>query len=224
MHQRVMTFILTIAILIGMSATATANATPFSVDDMKISLAPGYSIFQGTWIAKSRDNAFLLLGSENENVMKVAIASQSSDEQYEIIALSEKIITYEEYCIGAVQLLDTWDDGQPYFWYVAKGYKDVYIRVQEDEENDWIVFSGYTEYYEDDTKYCYYYTNDNPNEIIVYDIVSPQISWPLEISLSLDHFDIVAVENACTVALQYLNAFQQMHQFGDQDETYRIIW
>jgi len=33
-------------------------------------LAPGYSIFQGTWIAKSRDNAFLLLGSENENAMK----------------------------------------------------------------------------------------------------------------------------------------------------------
>ena len=224
MYQRVMAFILTIAILIGMSATATANATPFSVDDMKISLAPGYSIFQGTWIAKSRDNAFLLLGSENENVMKVAIASQSSDEQYEIIALSEKIITYEEYCIGAVQLLDKWDDGCPYFWYVAKGYKDVYISVQEDEENDWIVFSGYTEYYEDDTKYCYYYTTDNPNEIIVYDTVSPQISWPLEISLSLDRFDIVAVENACTLALQYLNDFQKNHRFGDQDETYRIIW
>lgn len=140
MRQRGMIFFLTIVIFIGMSGMVTANAAPFSVDDMKISLAPGYSIFQGAWIAKSRDNAFLLLGSENENAMKVAIASQSSDEQYEIVALSEKIITYEEYCIGAVELLDTWDDGRPYFWYVARGYKDVYIRVQEGGENDWKVF------------------------------------------------------------------------------------
>ena len=99
MYQRCRLFILTIVIFLGMSATVTANATQFSVDDMKISLAPGYSICQGIWIANSRDHAFLLLGSENENVMKVAIASQSSDEQYEMIALSEEIITYEEYCI-----------------------------------------------------------------------------------------------------------------------------
>lgn len=223
MRQRGMIFFLTIVIFIGMSAMVTANATSFPADDIKITLAPGYSIFQSIWIAKSRDNAFLLLGSENENAMKVAIASQSSDEQYEIIALSEKIITYEEYCIGAVQLLDTWDDGLPYFWYEARGYKDVYIRVQEDGENDWKVFCGYTEYYEDDTKYCYY-TTDNSNEIIVYDTLFPQICWPLEKDLSLEHFDIATVENACTVALRYLNAFQETHQFGDKDETYRIIW
>ncbi|MEA5016372.1 MAG: hypothetical protein VB099_17595 [Candidatus Limiplasma sp.] len=223
MHQRVMALILTIAILIGMSATATANATPFSVDDMKISLAPGYSIFRGTWIAKSRDSAFLLLGSENENVMKVAIASQSSGKQYEITALSEKIITYEEYCIGAIQLLDKWDDGCPYFWYVAKGYKDVYISVKADDEDDWKVKYAYITYYKEDIEFSYY-TTDTPNEIIVYDTISPQICWPVEISLSLDHFDIVAVENACTLALQYLNDFQKNHRFGDQDETYRIIW
>jgi hypothetical protein len=40
-----MLFILTIVIFIGMSAMVTANATPFSVDDKKITLAPGYSIF-----------------------------------------------------------------------------------------------------------------------------------------------------------------------------------
>jgi hypothetical protein len=155
--------------------------------------------------------------------MKVAIASQSSDEQYKIIALSEKIITYEEYCIGAVQLLDTWNDGRPYFWYEARDYKDVYISVKADDENDWKVKYGYMTYYKEDIHFGYF-TTDDPNEIRVYRTLFPQICWPLEKDLSLEHFDIVTVENACTVALQYLNAFQETHQFGDKDETYRIIW
>lgn len=207
----------------GEVATGTANATQFSVDDMKISLAPGYAIFQGIWIANSRDNAFLLLGSENENVMKVAIASRSNDEQYEIIALSEEIITYEEYGIGAVQLLDTWNDGHPYFWYEAKNYKDVYISVEENEKNVWKVKCGYMTYYEKDITYSYY-TTDHPNEINVYGTLFPQICWLVEKDLFLEHFDIVATENACTVAMQYLDAFQKTHQYGAMDETYRIIW
>ena len=223
MYQRCMLFILTVVIFLVMSATVTANATQFSVDDMKISLAPGYAIFQGIWIANSRDNAFLLLGSENENVMKVAIASQSGVEQYEIIALSEDIITYEEYCIGAVQLLDTWNDGHPYFWYEAKDYKDVYISVEENEENVWEVKYGYVTYYEKDITYSYY-TTDDPNEIHVYRTLFPQICWPVENGLFLDHFDIVATENACIIALQYLDVFRKTHPYGAMDETYRIIW
>ena len=69
-----------------------------------------------------------------------------------------------------------------------------------------------------------YKRQDHSNEIYVYRTLFPQICWPVEKDLFWDHFDIVATENACTVALQYLDAFQKTHPYGAMDETYRIIW
>lgn len=222
MRQRCMLFVLMLVILFGMSAMTTANAIPFSVDDMDISIAPGYSIYKGIWIARSPKNAFLLLGNPDENVMKVAIASQSSDGQYQIIALSEKIISYEEYCSGAVQLLDKWDDGHPYFWYESRQSRDVYIAVTE-VAGDWKVVYGYITYWAEDLKYVFY-TTENPNELVVYETYYPQIYWPTQESMSLDHYDITIIENTCAEALRYLEDFQSSHHFGDQDEKYKIVW
>lgn len=87
----------------------------------------------------------------------------------------------------------------------------------------WEVKYGYVTYYEKDITYSYY-TTDDPNEIHVYRTLFPQICWPVENGLFLDHFDIVATENACIIALQYLDVFRKTHPYGAMDETYRIIW
>ena len=224
MNKRYFRLGLILVVLLCMSsAMITANATYNFADDFNVSIAPGYAIYKGIWIANSQENAFLLLGSEEENVMKVAVASQSDDGQYQIVALSEGIITYDEYRDDLVQLLDHWDDGHPYFWYENREYKDVYIVVEESDDG-WEVSSGYIAYYENDSKFSFY-TTETPNEIVVYGTTpSPQIYWPLEASvLSLDQFDINIIESACIEALGYLRGFQSS-QHDDQDHQYKIEW
>ena len=225
MHQRHLRLSLILVVLLCISfALITANANDSFADDLNVSIAPGYAIYKGIWIANSQENAFLLLGSENENVMKVAVASQLDNGQYQIAALSEGIITYEEYCDGAVQLLDHWDDGHPYFWYENRNHKDVYIAVEESEDG-WKVHNGYITYHENDSQLSFY-TTETPNEIVVYGATpSPEIHWPLEAGmLSLDQFDISIIENTCIEALSYLKDFQSSHQYGDKDQQYQIVW
>lgn len=228
MRQRRMLFVLMLVVLLGLSPITIANAIPFSADDIDISIAPGYAIVKGIWIADSQENAFLLLGSEDDNVMKVAIASQTGDGQYQIVALSEKILAYDEYHDGDVELLDHMNDGRPYFWFIARdgesrAWKDIYIVAKQDASGDWIVSGGYCQYYEPMVNYSFS-TTENPNELIVYDTCCPQIYWPIKGEMSLDHFDFSAVEKICIEALRYLKDFQSSHQFGDQDENYRIVW
>ena len=96
---------------------AAEAAEPFSKDALSIpSLDEDTAIYAGTWVADSEEQAFLLLG--NEKVMWLAVATQMEDGAYQLIAQSKPVLSYEKYCLGSVEMMDKWDDGRPYFWYL----------------------------------------------------------------------------------------------------------
>lgn len=198
-HHRWLAILL--IILLGLSPLSIANAISFSADDMGVTLDTGYTIVKGTWIAGSKENALLLVGNEAENIMKVAVASRTEDGRYHIVALSDKVLSYDEYNCGGAELLDRMEDGHPYFWYIARNgenrtWKDIYIVVKQDTSGDWIVSGGYSQYYEPGANYSFS-TAENPNELIVYDTCCHQIYWPIQRTMSLDHFDFSAIEKIC---------------------------
>lgn len=223
MYQKSKYFFLLLLLCLGMLLISNAHAQPFSVKDVSIPLDPGYSIYDGTWIAGSDENALLLLGSEEENIMKVAVASKAKDEKYRIVSLSDEVISYQDYLAGSAYLQDQWDDGRPFFWYEFQQSKDIYFSVESVGIDDWRVVYGYITCVEDNVDFSYY-TTAEANEIRVYEAVSPQICWITEICMSLQGFDLAAVQAECMEALQYLNEFKTTHDYGDQDDTYRIIW
>lgn len=223
MFQKSKHFFLPFLLCFGVLLVSNSYALPFSVKDVCVPLDLGYSIYNGTWIAGSDENALLLLGSEEENIMKVAVASKANDGKYQIVCLSDKVISYQDYLAGSVYLQDKWDDGHPSFWYEFQQSKDIYFSIENVGIDDWRVVYGYITCDEDKVDFSYY-TTAEANEIRVYETVSPQICWITEITMSLQGFDLSAVQAECIEALQYLNKFQATHDFGDQDDTYRIIW
>ena len=108
---------LLVLILSFHSVIAAEAAEPFSKDALSIpSLDEDTAIYAGTWVADSEEQAFLLLG--NEKVMWLAVATQMEDGAYQLIAQSKPVLSYEKYCLGSVEMMDKWDDGRPYFWYL----------------------------------------------------------------------------------------------------------
>ena len=104
---------------------AAKAAEPFSKDALSIpSLDENTAIYAGTWVADSEEQAFLLLG--NEKVMWLAVATQTEDGAYQLIAQSKPVLSYETYCSGSVEMTDRWDDGVPYFG--ATPYNGVQIK------------------------------------------------------------------------------------------------
>ncbi len=109
--------ILLVLILSFHQVIAAEAAGPFSKDALSIpSLDENTAIYAGTWVADSEEQAFLLLG--NEKVMWLAVATQMEDGAYQLIAQSKPVLSYEKYCLGSVEMMDKWDDGRPYFWYL----------------------------------------------------------------------------------------------------------
>ena len=82
MFQKSKHFFLPFLLCFGVLLVSNSYALPFSVKDVCVPLDLGYSIYNGTWIAGSDENALLLLGSEEENIMKVAVASKANDGKY----------------------------------------------------------------------------------------------------------------------------------------------
>ena len=218
-----------IVVILGPLPVAMAIPDPVSRDEMHIDLEAGYRFERDAWIADAYDNALVLIGNEDNNVMKVAVVSRVSNGQYQVAACSDKILSYDDYNNGSVQLLDFWKDGHPYYSCEIKDItsshiiKTIYIDVEQDVSGCWNVVKGYIQDYQGDLQYTFFST-ENPNEIAVRRNISPEIYWPIEGTLSLDHFDLASMEETCIEALEYLTVFYTTHESGDQDETYTIVW
>ena len=221
--------IMIVVVILGLLPVAMAIPDPVSRDEMHIDLKAGYRFETGTWIADSYDNALVLIGNEENNVMKVAVVSRVSDGQYQIAACSDLILSYDDYNNGSVQLLDFWKDGHPYYSCEIKDIasahtiKTIYIDVEQDVSGCWNVVKGYIQDYQGDLQYTFFST-ENSHEIAVRRNISPEIYWPIKGTLSLDHFDLASIEETCLEALEYLTDFYTTHESGDQDETYTIVW
>lgn len=208
---------------------AAEAAEPFSKDALSIpSLDEGTAIYAGTWVAGSEEQAFLLLG--NEKVMWLAVATQMEDGTYQLIAQSKPVLSYETYCLGKVVMLDKWDDGRPYFWYYVGNYINYYLLASDAGDGTWIVHSGYidahggyTDVCEEDI-YFSFYISDREDYMIVYETIFPEIEWPIGDHMKLEGFDITVIQKECEDALEYLDEFDKTHSFGEQDDTYKIIW
>ncbi len=218
-----------VVVIVGLLSVAIAIPHQVSSGEMSIDLEEGYCFKQGAWIADSYDNALILIGNAEENIVKLAIASRMDDGQYQIAAVSEQIMSYDEYCNISSHLSDKWKDGHPYFYCGVKGttfskvIKAIYIYVEQDDSGCWNVVGGYIDDSQEDLNY-HFFSTGNPNEIGVMFLVSPQIYWPTQATMTLDHFDLTAIEKDCVEALRYLENFFTLHDSGDQDETYTIVW
>ena len=208
---------------------AAKAAEPFSKDALSIpSLDEDTAIYAGTWVADSEEQAFLLLG--NEKVMWLAVATQTEDGAYQLIAQSKPVLSYETYCSGSVEMMDKWDDGRPYFWYSIGNYINYYLLASDAGDGTWIVrggyidaHGGYTDVCEEDIDFNFY-ISDREDYMFVYETAFPQIEWPIGDNLNLEGFDITIVQRECEDALEYLDEFDKTHSLGEQDDTYKIIW
>lgn len=208
---------------------AAEAAEPFSKDALSIpSLDEDTAIYAGTWVADSEEQAFLLLG--NEKVLWLAVATQMEDGAYQLIAQSKPVLSYETYCSGRVVMMDTWDDGRPYFWYYIGNYIKYYLLASDAGDGTWIVHSGnidahggYTDVCEEDIHFNFY-ISDREDYMLVYETAFPQIEWPIGDNLNLEGFDITIIQRECEDALEYLQVFKKTHNLDEQDDNYRIKW
>lgn len=201
---------------------AAQASEPFSKETLSISfLEQNTAIYAGTWIANSQERAFLLLGNEKE--MWLAVALQAGDGTYQIIAQSNQILSYEDYRAGHVEMLDKWDNGNPYFWYSTGNDTQIYITISDAGDDAWSISSGVINSFEKSIDFNFY-ISDSKDSIIVYETCYPQIQWPIGDNMRLEGFDITIIKKESLAALEYLDKFQQTHQLNDLDTTYKIIW
>lgn len=218
---------------------AAEAAEPFSKDALSIpSLGENTAVYDGTWVAGSEEQAFLLLG--NEKVMWLAVAAQMEDGTYQLIAQSKPVLSYETYCLGSVEMMDTWDDGTPYFRYTLVHEKSLYLLASDAGDGTWIICGGNVDFYEkneENIDFNFYASSRedsgayreaslpySEDYILVYETLFPQIEWPIGDNLKLEGFDLSIIQKECLAALEYLDEFDKTHSLGEQDDTYRIIW
>lgn len=196
-----------------------------ALDTSSVELEPEYGVYAGAWINGAPYDALLLLGNEEADDMRLAVVTRKEDGLYHIAAQSEKLLSFELYRAGYVEMLDMWNDGQVYFWYTIGHRKGIYVVISDFGENDWRVTSGYVTDEEAGINFNFYY---NPSEyadgITVYDVHYPQICWPIEENMTLEGFDLATISEECLEAVDYLNRFSETHHEGDQDGNHRIIW
>ena len=196
-----------------------------ALDTYSVELEPGYEVYDGAWINGAPHAAFLLLGNEDVDDMRLAVVTRKEDGLYHIVAQSEKIFSFETYRAGYVDMLDMWNNGEVYFWYTIGQWKNIYVVISDFSENDWRVTSGYVTDEEANVCFNFYYDpTAYADGIIVYDVHYPQICWPIEGNMTLEGFDLAMISEECVEAVDYLNRFTETHHEGDQDENDRIIW
>lgn len=197
-----------------------------ALDAADLALEPGYEVIAGTWVGGQPETALLLVGNEEEDIMRLAVAAQPERGVYRVVARSGKILSYEAYRAGLVDMADHMNDGfQVYFWYVAGTGKEIYLSVRDVGDNDWRVTNGYVTDEAEGIYFCFTYDPVKRDGVmVVYDSASPQICWPIEGDMAVEGFDLPPIREACLEAITYLHAFSNTHRHGEQDETYRILW
>lgn len=204
--QRILIVSITLPLLCasfcGLSETAFQSA--------EFILPEGYSIFDSTWISGETENVFLLIGSKNENLMKLAVASRTEQQTYRLVACSKPILYYEDYVSDASYMEDPWLTGNPYFWWGAtetKTKKEIYIIIEMNESHEWYVSYGFVADSNGNTIYSFAHT-DNNSISVSGETPFPVIRWRTNGLLLLEDFDINAVETMCLDALSIKEVLQ----------------
>ena len=159
------------------------------------------------------------------------------DGAYQLIAQSKPVLSYENYCLGRVEMMDKWDDGRPYFWYYVAHEINLYLSASVAGDGTWIVHGGNVDFYEENIDFNFYASSCEDSGayreasipygedyMLVYETAFPQIEWPIGDNLKLEGFDLSIIQKECLAALEYLKEFDKTHSLGEQDDTYRIKW
>ena len=196
--------------------------------EVALSLPEGHILLQYVWITDEQKDALLLLGSEAENAVQLAIATRTSTEHYLLTALSQPILSYDGYDpeLAYLYVDVTWQDGRPGFWWGFRNdiiTDEIYLSLRQDERQGWVVHDGYVERVDAQAKYVFFL--EEPGFLTVNgDTPYPQICWTMDFPMMLDGFDLPALEGVCREALAYLDAFAEEHDAGAQDGEHFIRW
>ncbi len=196
--------VLTFFIIFHLLCTSSYASSETAFESAEFILPEGYSILDGTWIAGKTDDAFLFIGSKEDNSLKLAVATKTKQQTYQVVAISKPLLLYDDYVSGASYMADPWQTGAPYFWWGAteiKTEKGIYIIIKMNESHDWYVSYGFVADSDGNTIYSFEYT-DNNSLSISGETAFPIIRWRTNVSLQLEGFDITAVEAICMDSLE----------------------
>lgn len=218
--HRIMSCLLALFLMCG---TACAESI---APEVAFSLPDGHILLKYVWITDEQKEALLLLGSEAENAVQLAIATQAATGQYLLTALSQPILSYDEYDPELSYLYVAWQDGSPGFWWGFRNdiiTDEIYLSLRQDERHGWVAHSGYVKRVDPQAKYVFFL--EEPGILTVNgDTPYPQICWTKDFPMALDGFDLQALEGVCWEALAYLDAFADAHGAGAQDGEHFIRW
>lgn len=196
--------ILAYLIIFYLLCTCSYASSEAAFDSAEFILPEGYTILDGTWIAGKTDDAFLLIGSKEDNSLKLAVATQIKQQTYQVVATSKPLLPYDDYVSGASHIADPWQTETPYFWWGAGKItteKEIYIVIEMNESHSWYVSHGFIADSDGNTIYSFDYA-DNESVFISGETPYPIIRWRTNVSLLLEGFDITTVEALCMNALE----------------------
>ena len=189
-------------------------------------LPQGYTCLASVPVGAENEYRLMALAQPEENAVKLAIAARGEDGVYRMEVLSGMILTLDAWDPDAVWMLDTWQNGRPFFWWGAgeeRKTEEFYLQLEQTADLGWVVSSGFMT--DNITGITCHFTCGEPGFLQVSgETISPAILWPTELSMSLEGFCLHALDEACGPALRYLETFTLTHTVDEQDEVYQIVW
>lgn len=215
---RMMLLFLMLSLVFAGSGAAEAEGallpSGISLDEMAeydFHLPEGYSLLDAAWIGEMKNQALLLLGSPEEDAVKLAVADLSADGAYRLAACSGAILPCHNFDPLAGIMMDKWSNGQPYYWWGASSIptdREIYLSLRTNETGVWYVCSGHIAD-ENGVVQCAFWQEDTDSLMVHGETAYPQIRWRTEVSLLLQDFDLNAIEEVCRDALDFAKVIQQ---------------
>ncbi len=211
--------LLALALCLVFAGSAAAEEERFSLpsgissDEIErhdFDLPEGYSILDAAWIGNAKNQVLLLLGSPEENAVKLAAADLAADGAYQLAACSGALLPYQNFDPLAGIMMDKWKNGRPYYWWGANSIptdREIYLSLRTNEEGAWYVSFGHIAD-EDGIVQCAFWQEDPGSLTVRGETAYPQIRWRTEASL-LQDFNLNAVEEVCRGALDFVQVIQQ---------------
>ncbi len=174
-------------------------------------LPEGYLILDAAWIGDAKNQALLLLGSPDEDAVKLAAADLAADGVYQLAACSGALLPYRNFDPLAGIMMDKWENGRPYYWWGASSIptdREIYISLRTNETGAWYVSFGHIADEDGDVR-CAFWQEEPGSLTVRGETAFPQIRWRTEVSLLLQDFDLNEVEEVCCDALDFVQVIQQ---------------
>ncbi len=208
---------LLLALCFAVNASADGTSLPSGVGAAEIAvcrfpLPQGYEVYDAAWIGSGQDQALLLLGSREEDAVKLAVGVRREGEASEIAALSQSLFSFDELEPVNCWMQDKWNDGKPYFWWgggTPKKEKEIYLRIRCDDAGEWQVSGGHVADGMGNVLLAFWQDEEEGVLTIRGEMTNLQIDWRTDVSMALEGFDLSAVEAVCREALAFAEALGQ---------------